>query len=240
MLMFGQIFILSALFGLCGKASGFTGNQYLNDSIVKVSGNVYDSLSGEVIGNAIVTYEELPYGNVIGIIKTNSSTGYFEFITMGHEGYRLRVKAEGYGLFSANIFPVKEAINGKIVKQIKLLTVPDEGDIIKLNHLIFAQGKSEITQESNSELNDLARMLKENPGMVIQLEGHTDFRGSKTENMELSENRVIAVKSYLTRKGIDKNRILTKAYGGTRPLNREETEEAARLNRRVEVRIIKK
>jgi OmpA-OmpF porin, OOP family len=234
------IIILFGLSGLYVNAWGVTDNIYLNDSIVKVSGIVYDSLSGDPIGGAVLTYEELPYGSIIGIIKTNKATGYFEFNTMGHEGYHIEIKSGGYGIYSENIFPLKQAVNGKIIKRIKLLPVPEEGDVIKLNHLIFAQGKSDITQESYSELNDLVKMLKENPAMVIQLEGHTDFRGSKTENMQLSENRVTSVKSYLTRKGIDKDRILTKAFGGTRPLNREETEDAARLNRRVEVRIIKK
>jgi outer membrane protein OmpA-like peptidoglycan-associated protein len=116
----------------------------------------------------------------------------------------------------------------------------EAGDVIQLNNLIFAQGKSEITGESYRELDDLTLLLKENPTMVIQLEGHTDFRGSKTENMKLSEDRVDAVKTYLLRKGIERERILTRAFGGTQPLSREATEEASRINRRVEVRIISK
>jgi outer membrane protein OmpA-like peptidoglycan-associated protein len=76
--------------------------------------------------------------------------------------------------------------------------------------------------------------------MVIQLEGHTDFRGSASKNMQLSQDRVESVKTYLMRKGIKGTRILTRAFGGTHPLSREATEEAARMNRRVEVRIIRK
>lgn len=210
------------------------------DSIVKVSGYVYDSLSGDPVDSAVVTYEDLPYGNTIGIIETRKGTGYFEFNTLGAEAYRIEVKGYGYKTHSEEIHPKAEAQDGNISKKYYLVPAPEEGEVIKLNHLIFAQGKSDITPESYPELNDLVKTLKENPSMIIQLEGHTDFRGSKTKNMILSQDRVESVKTYLLRKGIGKDRILTRAFGGTRPISREATEEAARKNRRVEVRILKK
>ena len=74
--------------------------------------------------------------------------------------------------------------------------------------------------------------------MVIQLEGHTDYRGSKRLNYELSEERVEAVKDYLVKNGISPKRIKTKAFGGSNPLVREQSLEASRINRRVEVRIL--
>ena len=79
----------------------------------------------------------------------------------------------------------------------------------------------------------------ENPSMQIQLEGHTDYRGSKRLNMELSEQRVEAVKAYLIGKNIGSRRIKTKAFGGKQPLIREQSIEASEINRRVEVRILK-
>ena len=80
--------------------------------------------------------------------------------------------------------------------------------------------------------------MKENATMVIQLEGHTDYQGDAKENMKLSQARVDAVKQYLASKDISKNRIKTKAFGGTSPLSRENTPEAHRMNRRVELRIL--
>jgi outer membrane protein OmpA-like peptidoglycan-associated protein len=81
-------------------------------------------------------------------------------------------------------------------------------------------------------------MLKNNPRMVIQLEGHTDNRGDAKLNMKLSQDRVTAVKTYLVSKGGNKNKIKTKAFGGTQPLSQENTEEAHALNRRVELRVL--
>lgn len=74
--------------------------------------------------------------------------------------------------------------------------------------------------------------------MVIQLEGHTDYLGDPAKNLKLSQQRVDAVKGYLVSKGVNKNRIKTKAFGGTMPLSRDNTPEAHRMNRRVELRIL--
>jgi outer membrane protein OmpA-like peptidoglycan-associated protein len=81
-------------------------------------------------------------------------------------------------------------------------------------------------------------MMKESPAMVIQVEGHTDFIGNPEKLLKLSEERVDAVKSYLISKKISKNRIKTKAFGGTQPISRDDTPEAHRANRRVELRIL--
>jgi outer membrane protein OmpA-like peptidoglycan-associated protein len=63
--------------------------------------------------------------------------------------------------------------------------------------------------------------------------------GDAKQNMKLSEQRVEAVKDYLVDKKIHKNRIKTKAFGGTMPLSEDNTPQAHSLNRRVEVRILK-
>jgi outer membrane protein OmpA-like peptidoglycan-associated protein len=109
---------------------------------------------------------------------------------------------------------------------------------MRLNNLIFEVGKSGIDPESNSELDILVNMMNENPKMVIQLEGHTDFLGEAKANMKLSQQRVESVKDYLVTKGVLRNRVKTKAFGGTQPISRDNTPEAHRLNRRVEVRIL--
>ena len=112
-------------------------------------------------------------------------------------------------------------------------------DVFSLNNLTIDLGSCEINPESFDELDNLVKLMKENPDVIIQLEGHTDFRGGKSKNQRLSEDRVKEVKNYLILGGIMPDRILTKAYGGSKPLSWESSEEASRLNRRVEVRIIK-
>ena len=112
------------------------------------------------------------------------------------------------------------------------------GNVIRLDNLIFQVGRTKIGPESYEELDVVAKMMRDNGSMVIQLEGHTDYQGDAKENLKLSQGRVDAVRSYLASKGIQKNRIKTKAFGGSQPLSREDTPEAHRMNRRVELRIL--
>ena len=84
----------------------------------------------------------------------------------------------------------------------------------------------------------IAEMMKDRSEIKIQLEGHTDFAGNSDANMRLSQERVESVKTYLVKAGVKKNRILLKAFGGSKPITRDRSEEGRRMNRRVEVRVI--
>ena len=110
--------------------------------------------------------------------------------------------------------------------------------LIRLDKLIFALGKADISAESYEELNEIVAMLNTSETMTIQLEGHTDFRGNEKQNLKLSEARVDAVRDYIVSPGIDKKRIKTKAFGGSQPLSRESDAASRASNRRVEVRIL--
>ena len=192
-----------------------------------------DSLSGKPI-EATVTYETLPYGNYTIIAGQTNKNGLLGFKLSEGNGYAFEIKANGF-------MPKYETITeytGNDTLVFKL--IPKSIDrVIRLETLIFPQGKSTIQPESFKELDDLVAMMKTYPGMEIRLEGHTDFRGSSDQNMILSEKRVIAVKEYLAKKGISPDRIDTRAFGGSNPISKENTEDARRLNRRVEVRILK-
>jgi outer membrane protein OmpA-like peptidoglycan-associated protein len=88
--------------------------------------------------------------------------------------------------------------------------------------------------ESFPELDVVVSFLKENPGVSIELAGHTDNRGVHRDNVELSQARVEKVKAYLVSKGISDNRISGKGYGGSHPIASNDQEETRKLNRRVE------
>ena len=76
--------------------------------------------------------------------------------------------------------------------------------------------------------------------MQIELHGHTDNVGDPTKNYQLSVDRVKEVKKYLISKGISADRIDTKAFGGTKLIADNSREETRKLNRRVEMKIVKK
>jgi len=234
-----SIFCLFSL-SLFGKE--FKTITIAEDSIVRMHGYIYDTISEnpDVIGvKAKFILESLPHGSEIGIITSNDSSGYYEYyINMAHS-YRIDIRSEKHRWYSENLDPHKANRGGEIKRDYYLEPQVKENQLIRLNKLIFEQGKSNITSESYGELNKLVKLMNENSLMQIQLEGHTDYRGSKKLNMELSQDRVDAVKEYLIVKGINPRRIKTKAFGGTKPLVKERSIEASKINRRVEVRILR-
>jgi outer membrane protein OmpA-like peptidoglycan-associated protein len=209
-----------------------------SDSLIYAEGKVINAETREPV-KARIVYESVPYGSRIGVI--NNST--YSFPMFDKEFYSITVEAPGFAPAKYMLDP--GAANGeyKVVRDIELSSgsKPNpiaKGNVLRLNNLIFEVGKDRIDPESFSELDILVNAMQENPKLVIQLEGHTDYLGDSRANMKLSQQRVDAVRNYLGSKGIAKTRVRTRAFGGTQPLSRDDTPEAHRLNRRVEVRIL--
>lgn len=113
---------------------------------------------------------------------------------------------------------------------------------IDLNEQIinFETGSSKLTEKSRKFLNGLGSALRDirNDWEILNIQGHTDVRGSKQYNQDLSERRVQSVIAALVEGGAPQDRIDGKAYGETRPVSLESTKEAHALNRRVELHFI--
>lgn len=230
------LFISFSLFG-----KGFRITIAEQDSIVKMSGYVYDTIINRpdsLVLKAKIILESIPHGNEVGII-TSDELGYYEYYTNMAYTYSINIDSENHKKYSEVLNPRLLISGDMITKNFYLEPELKENQVIRLDKLIFEQGKAAITSVSYQELNRLVTIMNENNAMQIQLEGHTDYRGNKKLNMDLSKQRVAAVKSYLVGKGIQPGRIKTKAYGGTMPLVREQSIEASEINRRVEVRILK-
>jgi outer membrane protein OmpA-like peptidoglycan-associated protein len=220
----------------------FNKAEILEDSIVKMHGFIYDTISEgpkKIAVHAKLIIESLPYGSQIGIISSHDTSGYYEYQVNLNHRYSVDIRSEIYQKFSEEINPNDIVSNGEISKNFYLQPEIKEKQVIRLQRLIFEQGSARITSDSYGELDYIVKTMHQNPDMEIRLEGHTDTKGSRKLNMELSKERVEAVKLYLTVKGINSKRIKTKAYGGNQPLATDGSAEASRLNRRVEVRILK-
>ena len=207
------------------------------DTVVAVTGKVIDKESQEPL-KSYVEYKRLPYGNEVGKISSNEN-GEFTIYVKGDGSYSISVAAEGYFAHYEEFNVGYELTSkGEISRNIEL-EAGDVGYVFTLKNLTFELGQSAISPQSYSELDMVVARLNQFPLMEIQLEGHTDTRGNADQNMQLSQDRVVAVKQYIVSKGIQESRIKTRAFGGTQPLSTEDTEEAHASNRRVEVRILK-
>ncbi len=233
------VFYISS-FSAYGK--GFKVISFVEDKIVKFHGHIYDSISSNpdiaAVGAKLII-KSLPHGSEIGIISSIDSSGYFEYYVNVAYNYEIEIQSSNHRWQFESLKPAEILKNDEVSRDYYLIPQVKENQVIRLNKLIFEQGKSNITSESYGELNSLVKMMTDNTAMQIQLEGHTDYRGSKKLNMELSQDRVDAVKEYLIGKGVNSRKIKTKAFGGTKPLNKGKSLKASEINRRVEVRILK-
>jgi outer membrane protein OmpA-like peptidoglycan-associated protein len=105
----------------------------------------------------------------------------------------------------------------------------------------FDEDSSNLVERSKTLLDDVVRELGEHPEVTrIQIEGHTDSLAGPKHNMKLSKDRVESVKAYLIEKGVAPKRIVTKAFGESKPIADNKTDEGRAKNRRVDFRVLKK
>jgi len=121
------------------------------------------------------------------------------------------------------------------------------GKSIVLENLLFVPGKHIIKDESKAILEELFELMHENPKLEIEIQGHVCCTIDEPDGFDwdegthnLSENRAKAVYQFLTKKGINGNRMIFKGYGGSQKINEDEsTEELKAENRRVEFKVLK-
>lgn len=121
-------------------------------------------------------------------------------------------------------------------------TVPDakverigEGIVVEFNgNVLFGFDKSILSDDAKSNLDKLVVVLNGYPDTDIEIQGHTDSRGSESYNQNLSVQRARSVSQYLTNNGINSNRLTIKGFGETLPKYENETESGRAQNRRVE------
>jgi OOP family OmpA-OmpF porin len=222
----------------------FAAEAQTPDTLIYAEGKIFNATTKEPVA-ARISYQSLPYGSKVGFLSGSS----FSFPLFDNEKYSITVEASGFAPSKYMLDPATANSNRRVVKDIELglpasaataaVDTHQAGKVMRLDNLIFQVGTASIADKSYPELDEVAKMLHDNPRMVIQLEGHTDSKGDPKMNKALSQERVDAVKKYLVdKKSCPKTKIKTKAFGGDRPLSTENTEEAHKLNRRVEVRIL--
>ena len=103
-----------------------------------------------------------------------------------------------------------------------------------LEMIHFEFDMSRITEEARITLQSNAEIIKENPGVIIQIEGHCDERGTNDYNLALGQRRARSTREYLINLGVDPGSLTTISYGEEQPLDPGHNEEAWGKNRRVQ------
>jgi outer membrane protein OmpA-like peptidoglycan-associated protein len=102
-------------------------------------------------------------------------------------------------------------------------------------NILFVTGSAKLQKSSFKGLDDVVKIMTENPGMSLAIDGHTDNVGKDEYNQTLSDNRAASVKTYLVSKGIDEGRITATGHGETMPIADNKTAAGRQQNRRSEL-----
>ncbi|GAB3231522.1 PA14 domain-containing protein [Hymenobacter seoulensis] len=133
--------------------------------------------------------------------------------------------------------PTKPLAPDTVANELPDLTALSKGAAVTLPNLYFTQSTATLLPSSRPTLNSLARTLRQQPGLRLEIAGHTDNVGEAALNLRLSEQRARVVRQYLVQQGVDSVRLTARGYGGARPVADNRDPQQRPRNRRVEVMV---
>ncbi|MCC7506528.1 MAG: PD40 domain-containing protein [Saprospiraceae bacterium] len=212
-------------------------------AVTYVKAKVTDAATAYPI-QAKVEITDLATGQLYQSVTTKTDGSFLACLPAGKD-YALAVSKEKYLFHSENFNLLETATFEKpFLLNIALQPIPalaEDGTLsapagkpVVLRNVFFETGSAELRPESAAELDRLAALLAETPGLRIQISGHTDHVGDDRSNLTLSENRAKAVYNYLIAKGIAAQRLRFKGFGESQPVAPNDTDEGRAQNRRTE------
>ena len=200
-----------------------------------VKGKITDKNTGKPVVSTL-ELNNLASHQTISHIQTDDAGNYFMTLPVGKD-YAFNVNSKGYLFYSDNFLMANKSPDSTYIKNILLEPIASNASVV-LKNIFFEVNKYELNPESQTELDNLVRLLNENPTMEIEISGHTDNVGKPSDNMVLSNNRAKAVVNFLISKKINPARLVAKGFGETKPLADNKTEAGRLQNRRTEMRVI--
>src|SRR6185437_11644921 len=175
-----------------------------------VKGKVFDLKTRKGLPSSVLL-TDLSTGRVVSDLQTDETGNYLITLPKGKD-YAFNVNRRGYLFYSEN-FPLSKE-QGDTAFHIDIPLQPIEANAaIVLKNIFFETNQYAIKPESGAELNEVVQLMKDNPTLQIQINGHTDNVGKSADNKTLSENRAKAVTNYLIAKGIAPARLSSRGYG---------------------------
>jgi len=200
-----------------------------------VSGKVYDKKTKAGLPS-MIHLTTIDSTQKTTAVQTDEEGNYLITLPEGYI-YALDIYRKGY-LFYSNRFTLEQAPDDSFYIIDVPLQLAEAGSSVVLKNIVFDYNKSSINESSFNELDNIVKLLSDNPSVKLSIEGHTDNAGGSAFNMTLSLNRAKAVVDYLVKKGIAKLRLIPKGFGDTKPIDDNSTEKGKSNNRRTEIHII--
>ncbi|WP_461113043.1 OmpA family protein [Spirosoma jeollabukense] len=207
------------------------------DPVAIVAGQVLDAKTQKPVAATVVS-KLFGDSKEVATVDYSPEMGEYKLILPTQKVYTMTASKEGYFPTTETLDLSKDKRFRDIRRNLYLVKI-ESGQKITMREVLFQQSQFALQPSANEELDRVVGMLEKYPSMDLLVEGHTDNQGDWEPNMKLAQDRVRVVKDYLIGKGIDEKRIQTKAWGPSKPVASNETEEKRKLNRRVEFTILK-
>jgi outer membrane protein OmpA-like peptidoglycan-associated protein len=145
----------------------------------------------------------------------------------------VHLEAHSVGTAYNLVFVEKKAMVQEVTAGDMLSALNKQGFVAL--YINFDTDKATIKLESKPIIDQIVKLLKDNPGLKVGVEGHTDSTGTPARNKTLSQQRAESVASALVKAGIDAKRLAAAGWGQDKPIADNKTEEGKAKNRRVEI-----
>lgn len=203
--------------------------------VVKFAASVKDVATNSPLIASFTLTTKGKAGNPLKV--SADSLGFYAFDLVKNVTYSLLVQKEGYFYENTEIRIPQTYLPDTLSKVIALKKI-QTGAAIVLQNIFFEYGKDLLTKSSRVELNRLAGLMQENPGIRVEISGHTDNKGKAPYNEALSLRRAKAVVNYLAQKGVPKTRMVAVGFGARKPIASNRFEEGRKQNRRTEFKVL--
>lgn len=200
-----------------------------------VKGKVFDQKTSKGLPSA-VELTDLKTKDIISKVQTDETGNYLVTLPVGKD-YAFNVNRKGYLFFSEN-FPLSQKLPDSTYNIDIPLQPLEANAMVILKNIFFDVNKFELKTESQVELDNVVALMKDNPTLRIQINGHTDNVGKQADNITLSNNRAKSVVEYITSKGIDARRLSYQGFGDKQPLADNKSEDGRSKNRRTELKVV--
>ena len=206
-------------------------------SVSWVKGKVTDRKTGRLVFPDIVL-NDVVKNCLVQHSYPIENEGEFLFCLPSGHNYGLNISKEGY-LFHSENFNLLES-NDRLKPMILNIALDpiETGKTTILKNIFFETDSFSLKPESKGQLVEIIDFMNKNPGLVIEISGHTDRQGSENYNLVLSARRADAVVKYLCKNGVSPVRLKSKGYGFSIPVSDNSTEEGRAQNRRTEFKIL--
>ena len=186
-------------------------------------------LTDEATGKPMTNYP-------LAIRKKNGELAYETYTDNQGKFVFENIKSENYDIVSGSADEVTLDDQGFFIRSLEVRGANENLYDRKVStRVYFDSGSDGLRSEAVVTLDEIAQVAKENPGMIVELNGHTDNVGGEELNLSLSRERSEMVYDYLVKKGVPANKIIINFFGQSKPITENSNAFGRQFNRRVDV-----